>query len=54
MAVASRESGSPSGCPANKSDALSPNFEPDSNVIDVSEPQLEKQDAPMTETEAGR
>jgi hypothetical protein len=44
----------PSGRPANKSAAFPRKFEAGSNVIDVSERQSEKQDAPMTVTEAGR
>jgi hypothetical protein len=39
---------------ANKSASLPRNFEAGSNVIDASEPQKEKQDSPMTVTEAGR
>jgi hypothetical protein len=34
--------------------SLPRNFEAGSNVIDTSEPQSEKQDSPMTVTEAGR
>jgi hypothetical protein len=43
-----------SGSPANKLAAFLRNFEPGSNVIDASEQHLEKQDSPMTVTEAGR
>jgi hypothetical protein len=43
-----------SGSPANKLAAFPRNFDAGSNVIDTSEPQPEKQDAPMTVTEAGR
>jgi hypothetical protein len=53
-AIASGKSAQQSGSPANKSASLPRNFEAGSNVIDASEPQLEKQRSPMTVTEAGR
>jgi hypothetical protein len=43
-----------SGTPRKASRWISCSCDAQSNVIDVSEPQLEKQDSPMTVTEAGR